>query len=252
MYMQNRGVLVFLLTILLISTISSIRINEVESNPLGNDKGSEWVELYNKDSIDIERYVLMNADGEKRFLEGSFEGYYLYVFDKQWLDNTNEKVYLYEGEILVDETGNLSDSSNDDKTWQKCDDGWEFRDQTKKRDNGCDEEIINESQENVDKEVTTEKKQKIVNEKFINKDGNVAQTFFQNNESSVEEEILGIGEVSQPKVIKLSAKTIKSTENSKDKGPSDYAFYGLLGFAALLGVLFLLRRKKYENEFRED
>jgi len=247
--MQNKGVLVFLLTILLISTISSIRINEVESNPPANDKGSEWVELYSKDDIDIERFVLMNADGEKIFLSGNFQGYYIYVFEKQWLDNTNEKVYLYEGEGLIDETGNLSDSANNDKTWQYCN-GWEFNEQTKKRDNGCEEEVIDESQD--EKEVAAEKKQEVVNKKFINKNGKVVKTFFQNNESLAGQETSEIQDVDQPKVIKLSAKTIKSTENSKDKGPSDYAFYGLIGFAALLGVLFLLRRRKYNNEFRED
>ena len=48
--------------------------------------------------------------------------------------------------------------------------------------------------------------------------------------------------------ITLTAQTIKSPDNKENKG--NYALYGFVGFCFLLGILFLLRRKKYKNEFR--
>ncbi|MDP3992576.1 MAG: helix-hairpin-helix domain-containing protein [Nanoarchaeota archaeon] len=52
--------------------------------------------------------------------------------------------------------------------------------------------------------------------------------------------------------INLNPKAIKSEENSQFSGKGDYAFYGLIGFGVLLGLLFLIKklvRKKYKNEF---
>jgi hypothetical protein len=49
-------------------------------------------------------------------------------------------------------------------------------------------------------------------------------------------------------IIDLTAKTIKTQDNKKNK--SNYAIYGFVGFCVLLGILFIIKNKKYKNEFR--
>ncbi len=58
--------------------------------------------------------------------------------------------------------------------------------------------------------------------------------------------------IQKPEIIKLSSKQEKSIKNENDIekiDKSSYAIYGFFAFCILLGVLFLLRRKKYKNEF---
>jgi len=43
----------FVIMSLLISFISSIRINEVELNPYGTDSGNEWLEFYSKGEVNL-------------------------------------------------------------------------------------------------------------------------------------------------------------------------------------------------------
>ncbi len=62
------------------------------------------------------------------------------------------------------------------------------------------------------------------------------------DEKVEEEEDVGNG------IIDLTAKTIKSQDDKKNE--SNYAVYGFLAFCILLGVLFIIKNKKYKNEFR--
>ena len=66
----------------------------------------------------------------------------------------------------------------------------------------------------------------------------------------VVEDIGNTGEVEEEtEMITLTTQTIKSPEDTKKKG--NWAIYGLVGFCALLGLLFFIRNKKYnKNEFR--
>tara|TARA_B100000315_G_scaffold209652_1_gene205525 strand:- start:694 stop:1260 length:567 start_codon:yes stop_codon:yes gene_type:complete len=50
-------------------------------------------------------------------------------------------------------------------------------------------------------------------------------------------------------VIKLTPKTIKSEENIETSNKNNYAIYGFVIFCILLIFLFLLKRKKFKNEF---
>ena len=122
--------------ILFLPTLSAIKINEVETNPVGDDSGNEWVELYNRGEIILDGCKLVNNDGQEVELSGSFEKYYVYVFPKQWLDNSEEKVFLYCNGKLVDETDKIDDDKNDDSTWNNCDD-WTFAESTKEEKNNC-------------------------------------------------------------------------------------------------------------------
>ena len=67
-------------------------------------------------------------------------------------------------------------------------------------------------------------------------------------EEVVEEPKPAEEETKETETIIITTQTIKSPEDNENK--SNYALYGFVGFCFLLGVLFLLRRKKYKNEFR--
>ncbi len=67
------------------------------------------------------------------------------------------------------------------------------------------------------------------------------------------QEVVAVAEVEKGKdeeieLIILTTQTIKSPDNKENK--SNYALYGFVGFCFVLGILFMLRRKKYKNEFR--
>ena len=207
-----------MILILFIANISSIRINEFESNPEGPDTGNEWVELYDRGDVNLNGYKLVNNDGDEILLSGSFSKYYVYSFEKQWLDNTNEKLLLYKDGELVDETDEVDDGENDDKTWQLCGKDWEFYDETKNDKNDCKEE--DEFEEEVEIQLIDNVIQKIPTAPL------------------------------EPQVISLGAKDIKSENDKKSLDKSDYAFYGFIGFCILLVALFVIRKRTYnKNEF---
>jgi len=217
---------VTLILIILLANISAIRINEIESNPSGQDSGNEWIELYSKDEIDLIDYKLVNNDGDELWLSGSFSRYYIYTFDKQWLDNIDEKIFLHKGKDLIDETDLVDDGENNDKTWQFCDKDWEFIKSTEDEKNKCEEE----------KEETEEAKQ----------DENLNEIETTNNE--VEK---STAEQTKPEVIMLNPKDIKSEENKKSLSKNNYAMYGFIGFCFLLGILLIIRKREFnKDEFK--
>lgn len=67
-------------------------------------------------------------------------------------------------------------------------------------------------------------------------------------EVEIFEEELKKEETKEVETIELTTKTIKSEDNKQDN--SKYAVYGLVAFCVLLGVLFVIKNKKYKNEFR--
>ncbi|MBR9701664.1 lamin tail domain-containing protein [Candidatus Pacearchaeota archaeon] len=213
-----KRILLPLLLIILISNISAIRINEFESNPEGPDTGNEWVELYDRGDIDLEGYKLVNNDGDEIVLSGSFSKYYVYTFDKQWLDNKDEGIFLYKDGELVDETDVVDDGANDDFAWSYCSKDWEFVEETKDGKNDCKKE---EDQDESDSEI------QLTN--------NVVQ------ETPTAQP--------EPQVISLGAKDIKSEKDKKNLDKSDYALYGFIGFCILLIVLFIIKSTYNKNEF---
>ncbi|MEA3329436.1 MAG: hypothetical protein U9Q06_01710, partial [Nanoarchaeota archaeon] len=108
--------------IFLIPFVLGIEITEVELNPAGSDGGAEWIELFSDEEINLGNYKLKNNDGDEIILEGEVSGYYIYLLTSQWLDNKDEKVFIYKGDEKIDESDLLEDVENDDKTWQKCKD----------------------------------------------------------------------------------------------------------------------------------
>jgi len=232
-----------ILIILLVTNISALRINEVELNPPGTDAGNEWIELYSAKEIDLEDYKIVNNDGGEISLSGSFKGYFIIELEKQWLDNSDEKVFLYEGEDLIDKTDLLEDSKNNDKTWQYCAPYWEFLEESKDRLGQCDvdEEKIKEEEgvaaQNEERDEIIEVNKTITSEGGGGEDG-------------------GKTKKTQPsksfEIISLNPQVIKSTDGSdsnKEKGKSKYAIFSIIGLCVLIGILVWLRKNKYKNEF---
>jgi hypothetical protein len=140
--MKKRGglVFVFLLVFSLCFVVADVKINEIELNPSGSDSGNEWTEIFNDgEQLNLSGWYLQNKGG-KNFSIPNITLDNFYVLDGlTGLVNSNETIELYnELNILIDFTGNLSDGSNDQKTWQRIPDGTgEFflREQTKENVN---------------------------------------------------------------------------------------------------------------------
>jgi len=233
-----KRVVVLFAILFLFSSVSAIKITEVELNPSGTDAGHEWVELSSGTEVNLSEYKLVNNDGGEVMLSGNFLGYYVYIFENQWLDNSDEKVFLYKNSELIDETTILSDSKNNDETWQTCDNSWEFKLFTKELKNECDTEEEPEeddSQENVADESEDERQDN-------------------DNEDEGPEEIKTTLEVEEEKpvqIIQLNPKDIKSGGDTFNLDKSDFAIYGFVIFCILILLLFILKKNKYKkNEFR--
>jgi competence ComEA-like helix-hairpin-helix protein len=85
-------------------------------------------------------------------------------------------------------------------------------------------------------EVEKEEPEKIIEEI-------VDEVIEEQEDKQIEEE-----EEEENEIITLTAKTIKSQDNKNNK--SNYAIYGFVAFCVLLGILFIIKNKKYKNEFR--
>ncbi len=92
----------------------------------------------------------------------------------------------------------------------------------------------------VEEEVDKIKKEKVNNEEKEDKEINIAGDEIL-DENNIQEETKEI------ETIKLVPKNIKTSGSKFELGK--LPTYGLLAFSVLLGLLFLIRRKKYKNEF---
>ena len=126
-------------------TQTGLVINEVEVNPPGEDRGSEWVELYNnsRKGIDLEGYTLTASSdrrGKVMALSGEIGPGELLVIKPSFIMVNSAGGAVKKGEILtlkdpeggvVDKTPRLKDDKNDGRTWHRDSDGstkWEFGD----------------------------------------------------------------------------------------------------------------------------
>lgn len=211
--------------IFLIPFVLGIEITEVELNPAGSDGGAEWIELFSDEEINLGNYKLKNNDGDEIILEGEVSGYYIYLLTSQWLDNKDEKVFIYKGDEKIDESDLLEDVENDDKTWQKCKD-WEFMKSSQGEENDC----------------------RVNNEENIEEDEDVERVELEN----FVDEIITLGNKSESEekgAIYLSPQNIKKQENkeivfeSKDEKIKKYAIYGFALFCIFI-IMLLIRDRK--------
>ncbi len=130
---------------------SAVLINEFDADPPGEDKDSEWVELFNsgEDAVDISNWFIVadfqgqggNNEGRIRFPPGTEIGP-REVLDFQGmgqvLDNEDEVIELRNSSSsVIDSTPSLSDTG--DGCWARVPDGssnWNFRPCTRGELNG--------------------------------------------------------------------------------------------------------------------
>ena len=226
------------------SFVLGLNINEVEQNPAGTDTGFEWVELYSETNINLEGYYLQ-ADNKIYNLSGGFSGFLVVVFDTQFLDNSNEAVFLKNSNGLVDETPLLNDPANNGKTQQNCDGSWALKDSTQNMENDCEsqqsptnstsgqnnnEQSINEDEENINDE-----------------DNSSEITLLQNNNQNNLNQTLTNNLVQQPKKIVLNAKNAEDDKNndgfiSNKEKVRRGVLYSFIGFLVVLVILLAWRK----------
>jgi len=229
--------ILYLSFLILSFNCSALKINEIEPNPAGTDKGNEWIELYSSDEVNLGEYKIVNNDGESLNLSGSFSGYYVYTFSIQWLDNSNEKISLYKNNELIDQTDIFKDNANNGKTWSICDNVWEFKESTKGEKNNCEIEKINNQNNENEQENDQNNKNKYdeSTSNYINYPDSMASNSIKNIDKKNE-------------VIFLEPKSIKSEKQvlfkSKNEIIKEYALYGFALFCLGVIILFIIDKNK--------
>lgn len=123
---KKRGAVLFFAIMIFANFISaSIYINEVELNPSGTDEGHEWIELYNNGSNEnLDDYYIQNSLKENYSLSGTINDYYV-LGSLSGLGNIDD-LKLFKGNLSIDSTGSLTDTSDNDNTWSRIPDGGSF------------------------------------------------------------------------------------------------------------------------------
>ncbi|MEA3329744.1 MAG: lamin tail domain-containing protein [Nanoarchaeota archaeon] len=146
-------------TILGSSSSPIIKINEFESNPAGTDDGTEWIELYNPNSfeVDVGEWKVYDELVTSNLIYTipastiiSSGDYYIIELSLNWLNDENEFITLKDSlDVEIDQTPTKADINDDSNSWQRIPDGldnWEFRTQTKGTTNnylpGVEDDLI--------------------------------------------------------------------------------------------------------------
>lgn len=158
----SKLVFVFVLIFISLSFVSAIRINEVELNPEGTDSGNEWVELYSNEQINLTDWKICSNNGRNMTFNASFAGFLVINTAYNLLTNDDNRLQLRNSsEDIIFETINLSDSYDDNRTWQYCDGNWNFANSTKGAANLCTTQTnstnqTNQTQQNNQTQTTSE------------------------------------------------------------------------------------------------
>lgn len=117
-----------------LTAVSLVLINEFEQNPPGEDRGSEWVELFNPTSqpVDIGNWIIYTTHGdiESYVIPAGTSlaayGFWWTALPGQFIDNEQDSLVLLNtlGQ-RVDETPNLADQDDNASSWQRVPDGSE-------------------------------------------------------------------------------------------------------------------------------
>ena len=223
----------FSLIMILMANTSALRINEIESNPSGEDSGFEWVELYSEDTINLEGHYLENGDGGKYNLSGSFSGYLIINFSGRWLDNQNETVYLKLNGNTIDESENFDDPKNNDLAYSFCNNEWSFIASTKNGENNCGTTTQSTNNENNNNE-EIEENEVIVEE--ISKNNEVKKT------DNLVEEIVELTETKKSKISLAKNENNVNYEITRTYKTRSIVIYSFIGFCVLLVVLIALKK----------
>jgi hypothetical protein len=242
---MKRGIIFLLTLVLVISSVNALIISEIESNPDGKDSKNEWMELYSEDPINEEITIINNDDDELK-VKFNFQGYYVYIFDSQWLDNSDEKVYLYNaGDGLIDQTNLFDDGEDTDFTWQRCDDTWVFQKSTREKEN-CLQEIPEPEEEPLEEVSDSEETEEEIEEEVEEIEEEVEEVVIEEEITQENTNSITAG------VIKLDSKDIKSKSDKENVDKNKLATIGLGIIAFVLFILLISQRYRYtrKNEFR--
>jgi hypothetical protein len=234
--------IIVVMAINLSSGAVGIEITEFESNPEDEDSGEEWIELYSEEEFNLEGYSLRNQDDDIYNLSGNFSGYFVVTFDVQWLDNSDERVYLLdENNETVDRTSVFDDNDNDNFAWSLCDDEWVFLVSSEGEENNCEDIDDNDSEEDENNETVSDDDA----DNGEPDDNSVSD----NSVSNLNQEVSNL---ERPAVVRekivLNPPIVEVSENpeevfiSKQERLRRNVVYAFLVFAVVLIVLLALRR----------
>ncbi len=225
--MKLKIIPIIFLTFLLLEFLSAIRINEIEINPEEGKQGTEWIEIYNDENEDedISGWEIYDglASEKKRYTfpaetiidAGDF---FIVKFSGAVLNNGGDFIIIKDDKGKeIDKTDELKESSSSSETWQFWKKEWIFAEETQDKKNDCEED---------------EEPENILDE-----------------ENKREEETEKTTESKPLEPIRLNTQIIKSQDDKKNLGKNNYVTYGLIAFCILLAFLFIIRKKRYKNEF---
>ncbi|HKL23650.1 MAG TPA: hypothetical protein VJ895_02765 [Candidatus Nanoarchaeia archaeon] len=228
----------FLCLILVLPLVVGLQITEVELNPLGKDAGNEWIEFYSEEEINLSQYKIKNNDQDELVINHSFNKYFIYYFQNQWLDNVDESVFIYNNSKLIFQTPLFEDKENNEKTWQLCNNEWLFQKQTKNKEN-CDE---------IPKQKNKTSFKNSTNEEILSNEEKKENFFTRRDEKT--KNLSQISKNITKETIQLNPKTIKKEKTTSSLGEKNYAKYSIIGFCILLFSLYLIKSKKKKNEWQ--
>jgi len=228
----------FLCLILVLPLVVGLQITEVELNPLGKDAGNEWIEFYSEEEINLSQYKIKNNDQDELVINYSFNKYFIYSFQNQWLDNVDESVFIYNNSKLIFQTPLFEDKENNEKTWQLCNNEWLFQKQTKNKEN-CDE---------IPKQKNKTSFKNSTNEEILSNEEKKENFFTRRDEKT--KNLSQISKNITKETIQLNPKTIKKEKTTSPLGEKNYAKYSIIGFCILLVSLYLIKSKKKKNEWQ--
>jgi hypothetical protein len=234
--------LFLILLLIIIPSISAIRINEVELNPLDDCKDcTEWAEIYSDTEINLSEYYLENNKSKIINLSGVGQGYIKIGFGKQFLTNSGDRLILKKLTEIIDETPVIIDEDNNNKTWQFCD-NWKFKEETKGKENDCNEQEQTNQEDN-----TSNYEENITEDEEEEQTKNIIKMV--NNNTTTQNTTITTQTIENP-VINLGSKNINTAENSsnQEKDKNLYVLYGLIAFCIFLAVLFELKFLKNKRE----
>ena len=211
--MKKWMVIIFIL--ILINIASAVRINEVELNPGGDDKGNEWIELYSESHFDLNGLTIMNVKGKNISINGSFSGFFIVNTPYSFLANEKQKLTLFKNNEKIDETPEITDKADDSRSWQLCSE-WIFAESSKEEENSCQEE--NKINSEGDNSINLNTTKNIEDVKI--------------NNTKIDEET---------SIIRLVPKDIKSYK-SRTQYIKEYAIYGFTLFAIILFIVVLWKK----------
>ncbi|NMJ86742.1 MAG: lamin tail domain-containing protein [Thaumarchaeota archaeon] len=138
---------------------SSIKINEIEFNPSELNEETQWIEIYNSDNklIDLSGWLIKSSSSQRTEtipdgLVIESRNYLIVSIPTLSLDYKNESIVLLNPDsVEADRTPILSDTVNDNYTWQRfpngidndADSDWSFRKSTFSVTNGFPDIIHN-------------------------------------------------------------------------------------------------------------